>query len=154
MARTAGQRGLSVWYLTKALRKLSRGRRQDTLPSTPENRRGLRSVHAQDWEALPLAVNNEPGGLHYHIKLLSLEAWQPKAMSGLAPWMGNTSLVSKAVEWCCLEQLRESEPHCMNVCVCYKLTIITTDHKYSADNHTRGSQLWTSYINTVWLAHV
>lgn len=34
---------------------------------------------------LQRAVNNEPDELHFHIKLLSLEAWEPKAMSGLAP---------------------------------------------------------------------
>lgn len=90
---------------------------------------------------LQRTVNNEPDELHFHTKLLSLEAWEPKAMSGLAPRMGNTSLVSKAVECCFLEQLGGVGGCCMNVCVCYKLTIITTDHKYSTDNHRRGSQL-------------
>lgn len=47
---------------------------------------------------LQRAVNNEPDELRFHIKLLSLEEWEPKAMSGLAPRMGNTSLVSKVVE--------------------------------------------------------
>ena len=47
---------------------------------------------------LQRAVENEPDELHFHIKLLSLESWEPKAMSGLAPRMGNTSLVSEAVE--------------------------------------------------------
>ena len=44
------------------------------------------------------AVNNEPDELSFHIKLLSPEAWEPKARSSLAPRVGNTSLVSKAVE--------------------------------------------------------